>query len=42
MIWRTIVIQDVLMPRCEISRAPSLPQVANPIVCNAWLKRVVI
>ena len=39
---RTIVIHEVVMPRREASRAPNLPQVANPIACMAWYSRVVI
>lgn len=35
------VIQDVVIPRCTASRASSVPQVANPIVCRVSLKRVV-
>ena len=36
------VIQEVWMPRRAARRAPSLPQVAKPIVWIAWLRRVVI
>jgi hypothetical protein len=42
MIRRTTVIQDVMIPRCAASRAPSFPHVANPIVWMVSFKRVVI